>query len=308
MAESENIKRNTLKIAAVQLKAEPNSPQKNLESGLCAVRRAHEMGADIVLFPEMWSHAYAAPFETAFDNPFDPNFKAERDNWLDSALSEDSEYVNKFRAIAKELKIGIVITFMKKTQSNPENAAYLIGRDGSILIRYSKVHTCDFSLEALFNPGEEFFVSEFDGVKLGIMICYDREFPESARVLMLKGAEIILVPNACDMNPARINQLNARAFENMTGVVMANYPDKGWGHSCAFSPIVFDENGWCDNLMFECSDISEEISIAEFDIDKIRAYREYESWGNSYRKPLAYSALTDREVKSPFIRHDARNR
>ena len=60
------------------------------------------------------------------------------------------------------------------------------------------------------------------------MICYDLEFPESARVLTLKGARIILVSNASDMNPLRINQLNTRAFENMVGVTMANYPGKGW--------------------------------------------------------------------------------
>lgn len=91
-----------------------------------------------------------------------------------------------------------------------------------------------FSLEILLQSGEEFKVCEFDGIKLGVMICYDREFPESARVLMLKGAEIILVPNACDMNPARLNQLNSRAFENMVGVAMANYPGEKWGRSTAF--------------------------------------------------------------------------
>ena len=52
------------------------------------------------------------------------------------------------------------------------------------------------------------------------MICFDREFPESARILMLKGAEIILVPNACPMEINRISQLRARAFENMLGLVL----------------------------------------------------------------------------------------
>lgn len=91
-------------------------------------------------------------------------------------------------------------------------------------LTYDKVHTCDFSLEGQLESEEECKVCEFDGIKLGIMICYDREFPESARILMLQGAEIILVPNSCDMNPARLNQLSTRAFENMVGVAMANYP------------------------------------------------------------------------------------
>lgn len=56
------------------------------------------------------------------------------------------------------------------------------------------------------------------------MICYDREFPESARLLMLKDAELILVPNACPMEINRLSQLRARAYENMTAVATCNYP------------------------------------------------------------------------------------
>lgn len=55
------------------------------------------------------------------------------------------------------------------------------------------------------------------------MICYDREFPESARILMPKGAELILVPNACFLEHNRISQLRARAFENTVAVAVANY-------------------------------------------------------------------------------------
>ena len=62
-------------------------------------------------------------------------------------------------------------------------------------------------------------------VRVGAMICYDREFPESARILMLKGAELILVPNACPMEINRLAQLRGRAFENMTAIATCNYPD-----------------------------------------------------------------------------------
>ena len=70
---------------------------------------------------------------------------------------------------------------------------------------------------------------------IGAMICYDREFPESARILMLKGAEIILTPNACDLEANRLGQFRARAYENMVGVAMANYAAP-WqnGHSVAY--------------------------------------------------------------------------
>ena len=119
---------------------------------------------------------------------------------------------------------------------------------------------------------------------------------------MLKGAEIILVPNACDMNPARLNQLSARAFENMTGIVMANYPGKGWGNSCAFSPIVFDENGYTDNTLLMADDCSQGIFLAEFNMEQIRKYRKNETWGNAYRKPYAYKPLLDTRIEDPFIR------
>ena len=60
-----------------------------------------------------------------------------------------------------------------------------------MILQYAKVHTCDFADEACLESGDTFSVCDFHGVRLGVMICYDREYPESARLLMLKGAEII---------------------------------------------------------------------------------------------------------------------
>lgn len=292
-----------LKIAMVQQKAVPNDTNANLQLALQYVDKAYRMGADLVLFPEMWSNAYAPPFDGAFDNPLHSGFDKERDMWLQNAITIDSEYVMALRNIAKELHIGICATYLSKTISKPQNTAVIIDRNGDVILDYAKVHTCDFSLERLLQCGNEFKVCQFDGIQIGVMTCYDREFPESARVLMLKGAEIILVPNACDMNPARINQLSSRAFENMVGIAMANYPASNWGYSCAFSPIIFDKNGnYLDNTIIMATDISQQILIAEFDLDKIRDYRKCETWGNAYRKPQAYTDLLSCEVREPFIR------
>ena len=108
-------------------------------------------------------------------------------------------------------------------------------------MQYAKVHTCDFADEKALEPGNEFKVCDFGGVKLGIMICYDREYPESARILMLKGAEIILVPNDSESMKPRVQALSTRAYENMCGVAMANLNGRNAGNSCAFSPICRDE-------------------------------------------------------------------
>lgn len=294
-----------IKIALVQKKAVANNRNENLRLMLQYIKEASEMKADMVLFPEMWSNGYAPPFEGAFDEPEHPAFEKEREKWFENAIPIESEYVNAIRKAATEYEVGVCATFLSKKGNKCQNTAIIIDRKGNILLDYAKVHTCDFSLEKLLQSGNEFKVCEFEGVQIGVMICYDREFPESARILMLKGAEIILVPNACDMNPARINQLNSRAFENMVGIAMANYPGKDWGNSCAFSPIVFDENGkYVDNVIIKADDVSEDIFIAAFDLDKIRDFRRHETWGNAYRKPYAYSDLVSPEVKEPFIRRE----
>lgn len=293
----------SLKIGLIQHKAIANNIDMNLELGLKYIREAKKLGADIVIFPEMWSNGYEPPYGEAFDNPFDESYENERQKWLGEAVDEESNYVKSFKEIAKELEIGIVITYLSKGNISPQNTALVIDKTGEILMKYSKVHTCDFSLEGLLESGESFEVCDFCGVKLGVMICYDREFPESSRILMLKGAEIILVPNACDMNPARINQLSTRAFENMVGIAMANYPGKGWGNSRAYSPIVFDDDGnYVDNKIISADDTQEDILIAEFDLDSIRNYRKMETWGNAYRKVGAYKELLDTKVQEPFIR------
>lgn len=142
------------------------------------------------------------------------------------------------------------------------------------------------------------------------MICYDREFPESARILMLKGAEIILVPNACPMEINRISQLRARAFENMVGIATCNYPHGQPdcnGHSTAFDGIAYRENepGSRDTLLIEAGE-AEGIYTAVFPIDELRRYRSTEIHGNAYRHPGKYHALISREIHEPFLRRDYR--
>lgn len=85
----------------------------------------------------------------------------------------------------------------------------------------------DYSLEQVCEPGADFYVDELNTrngkIKNGSMIWFDRAFPESARVLMLKGAEIILTPNASHLDELCISQFKVRSYENMPGLAMANY-------------------------------------------------------------------------------------
>ncbi|MFO7919007.1 MAG: carbon-nitrogen hydrolase family protein [Anaerolineae bacterium] len=176
---------------------------------------------------------------------------------------------------------------------------------------YAKVHTCDWDKEALLTPGDAFHVCSLDtrrgAVQVGAMICFDREFPESARILMLKGAELILTPNACRLEANRLGQFRARAYENMLGLAMTNYaaPQEN-GHSVAFDGIAFDEEGESrDTCLVEAGE-EEGVYIATFDLEAIRAYRQREVWGNAYRKPGRYEDLVAPHVAPPFVREDAR--
>lgn len=126
---------------------------------------------------------------------------------------------------------------------------------------------------------------------------------------MLKGAEIILAPNACPMEINRISQLRARAYENMLGIATCNYPfgkPDCNGHSTAFDGIAYnDANGSRDTLIIEAGE-REGIYITDFPIDELRKYRQNEVHGNAYRRPEKYGMLICESISEPFIRKDCR--
>ena len=210
--------------------------------------------------------------------------------------------------------MAIGITLLEKTDSLPKNTLVLFDRHGNRVLTYAKVHTCDFGVEKDLMPGEDFYVCTLDTqigeIKVGAMICYDREFPESARILMLKGAEIVLVPNACPMEINRLSQLRARAYENMIGIATCNYPDSVPdcnGHSSAFDGVAYlpDLSVSRDTCVLE-ADGSEGIFVAEFDMEMIREYRNTEVHGNTYRRPEKYKLILSDEINEPFVRSDYR--
>lgn len=294
---------NTLKIAIVQEKRHPYDMEGNTEKGINIVKKAKELGADIVLFPECWITGYEFP-QVNETLEVEEIIKTEAfKEWNELALDENSQWIKAFCSIAKELNIGVVITGYTKGVNRPQNSAFVISKEGEILMKYSKVHTCDFSYEKMLESGDEFKVCDFEGVKLGVMICYDREYPESARILMLKGAEIVLVPNDCGAMKHRVQALSTRAYENMVGVVMANPPGENAGCSCAFSPIPWDREGIpVDNVIVMADDKTEDIFMAEYNLEELRHYRSREMMGNTFRKVKAYSELLKDEINEPFKR------
>ena len=280
-----------LKVAMVQYDANEPDIDFNTKVAMKYIKEAKESGADIVLFPECFLTAYCCPDIVEELLPLEElENDSEFIDWCNSAVTEEEEHVLQIRKLAKELQIGVVITAFTKGEKYPQNTAFIIDRNGDIILKYSKVHTCDFDWERYLESGQEFKVCKFDGVNIGVMICYDREYPESARELMLQGAEIIFNPNCCGGMEPRLKELSVRAMENMVGVAMANPPAPGMGRSAAFNPMVWDENGEVlDNTIIVAEEFFEGIVYAEFDIDVIRKYRENEDLGK-FRKPRAYKS------------------
>lgn len=275
-----------LRIALLQL-LPGRSLEEQLNIGKTACIKAKDMGADIALFPEMWSDGYYLPQE---------------DGAVDKlAIATDSEFIVSFCSLAKELQMAIGITYLEKSDTKPRNSIILFDKSGVPKLHYSKIHTCAFADEKVLSPGEDFYVTDLDigrgTVKVGSMICFDREFPESARILMLKGAEVILAPNACPMEINRLAALRTRAYENKVAIATCNYP-KGQpdcnGHSTLFDGVAWlrDEPGTRDMCILEAPE-AEGIYLAQIDIDMLRDYREHEVMGEKYRRPDKYRIIAN---------------
>ena len=272
-------------VALLQMEPNKNDIAANLNKAETFCREAAEKGADIALMPEMWSIGYTR---------FDADKPGAREEFYKDALAKDSAEIQRFAVLAKELNMAIAITYMEAYDPLPRNSVTLFDRHGQEVYTYAKVHTSDFKpMEASMTPGDDFYVGTLDirvgPVQVGSMICFDREQPESARLLMLKGAELILTPNACGLDELRLDQFKIRAWENVAGVAMTNYPRPSHnGHSVAYAA-----SGECLVMAEE----KEGIYMATFDLEDLRGRRGRCIWGNAYRRPHRYGDLlkTDRD-------------
>ena len=284
--------RDHMKVSIAFLQLLPaGSLKENMEKGIEACLQAKGKGSDIALFPEMWSCGYVFPHEAA--------------SLRECSIPADGFFVKRFSELSAQLDMAIAITLLEQHEPKPRNTVCLFDRHGRLQYRYSKVHICDFGEgddEGVLDAGDNFFVADLDTkdgiIKVGSMICYDREFPESARILMLKGAELLLVPNACPMEQNRLAQLRGRAYENMLAIATCNYPAPHPdcnGHSTLFDGVVYlpELSGSRDTCVFEAGE-GEGVYVAELDIDMLREYRQREVWGRKSRRPELYGVISDK--------------
>ncbi|MBN1126328.1 MAG: carbon-nitrogen hydrolase family protein [Sedimentisphaerales bacterium] len=282
-----------LKIALLQMQPDGNNQSANMDKAERFCRQAADLSADIALMPEMWNIGYTS---------FDAKKEDALEGFRQQAVSTEHPSIQRFARLAKELNMAIAVTYEQAWNPCPRNTVTLFDRHGKEVLTYAKVHTCDFqTMEASMTPGEDFFVTNLDTrigpVKVGAMICYDREQPESARILMLKGAELILTPNACGLDDLRLVQFRVRAVENVCHVAMTNYPSpKENGHS-----VAYNAGGECVVMAGE----KEGLFIATFDMESLRQRRRNSIWGNAFRRPRRYKAMLSAEKDDVWKRNNA---
>ena len=273
-------------VAMLQLEP-PATKAASLLSLEAAVRRAAAGGADVALAPEMWSTGYEVQFPESAGNAGLTTTVADLRAvfaWAGEGSSEtlDGPYISHLRELAKEVNIAIAVGMMRRGADDgplvpPTNSVVLIDRHGTIRYAYDKVHTCRWIAPgALLQPGREFFTAALEtksgqSVVVGSIICADREFPEASRTLAaMRGAELMLTPNACTLKPQQLRQFRTRAAENVMGVAMTNYA----GPAYLGKSVAFDHRG---RTLSAPAAIEEEVIFATFDIGALRRARKEEA-------------------------------
>ena len=266
------------KIALVQYQSVLGDLQKNADRAVEMVREAAAKGAKIVCFPEMFNTGY--------------NFQLIGDGFHNCGETIDGHTITRLQKVAKECACDVIapITLEKKVKGVFYNAAVVIDDEGVVLGDYSKHHL--WAAERYyFHAGEDIPVFDTKYGKIGVMICYDAGFPETARVLTLKGAELIFMPSAWRIQDWDMWNLNIpqRALENTLYVAGVNR----FGHEDDL--YMFGNSkvaDWRGRIIAESKEEKEEIVYAEIDLDQLTKAR-LDIHYLKDRRPDSYKLLSE---------------
>lgn len=204
-----------LRISLLQHKPVPADTNAALERLEHYAKRSSENACQLLLVPEASITGYNIPKLTM----------------QSVALNVDSEFTRRLKSICRENNIAIAYGFAERDGENFYNTVQLINRFGEIAGKYRKTHLWGNLDKTLFSPGVSLDctpanqLAVIENFKIGLLICYDVEFPECARALALRGADLILVPTGL-MQPWREvaeQVVPVRAYENQLFIAYANY-------------------------------------------------------------------------------------
>jgi len=263
---------------------------ENIATAERLVRQAAEAGAQMILLQEL------------FERPY---FCREQQNaYLDFATTMDANTaVQHFRGIAKQLGVVLPISYYEEAGLARYNALAVIDADGEVLSNYRKTHIPQapgYEEKFYFSPGDTGFeVVQTRFARLGCGICWDQWFPETARALALKGAEVLMYPTAIGNEPEHPEldssghwrrTMQGHAAANMVPLVASNrIGDELVGQTPGTYYGTSFIAGYTGEILAEAGD-QEAVLIATVDLDEAAAYRG--SWGVFRdRRPHMYGAL-----------------
>jgi N-carbamoylputrescine amidase len=280
----------TIKVAATQMRCSANKAD-NIARAENLVRAAADQGARIILLQELFETLYFC--------------QAERPEFFQLATErENNAAIAAFSKIARELAVVLPVSFFEKKNQAHYNSLAVIDADGSVLDTYRKTHIPDgpgYEEKYYFNPGDTGFrVWQTRYAKIGVGICWDQWFPETARCLALKGAEILFYPTAIGSEPPDPNYdsrdhwqtvMRGHSAANLVPVVAANRigSEEIDNSTITFygSSFITDNKG---QMVAVADRENETVLVAEVDLDLYAAERA--AWGLFRdRRPEKYGPL-----------------
>lgn len=278
-----------VKVAVTQMSCSWN-PEETLAKADRLVRQAAGKGAKIILLQEL------------FETPYFCQLQKFEYLELAKPLGENPA-VHHFRKVAREVDVVLPVSFFERAGNTQFNSVAVIDADGEILGVYRKTHIPDglpYAEKFYFTPGDTGFkVWDTKYGRIGVGICWDQWFPETARSLALLGAEILLFPTAIGSEPtlgkdSRVHWRNVmvgHAAANMMPVIASNRIGKETEeesemtfYGCSF---IADNHG---ELVEQADDHTEAVLVHEFDFDALA--KERREWGIFRdRRPEMYKTL-----------------
>jgi len=270
-------KSNTIRFAGIQIIA-GGDIDRNILRAVEMAEIAAEKGAGIICYPEL------------FLNPWFP--REEEKSHLSRALDASSKSLKQFQAFSESAKTVLIVPFFESANGAYYNSAAVIDA-GKLTGVYRKMHVPNLPLyreQFYFSPGTLGFpVFETSRGRIGVQICWDNLFPEGARILALKGAEIIVSPTAASINTHSLweRAIMANAFANNLFIFRVNRVGQEEGIS--FYGRSFCANPWGE-MVSDLAGGKESIVIADIDLAERRAATD--TWGFlKHRRPVEYGDL-----------------
>lgn len=229
-------------------------------------------GTDLVVFPETTLTGFPT-----------------RDNVADVAEPLDGPSLCAVRDAARKADVGVVVGFSERDAGRFYNTTVLIDQHGEVALRYRKTHLWASDV-GVYEPGDTITVCEFKGMSVGILICYDIEFPETARAVALLGADLLIVTNGnmAPFGPVHRRAITARAMENQMFAALVNRIGDGdeglWftGESALVSPF--------GEVLCEAP-ATESVLLANIDKNLLAACREHYTYLRDARIGLSMSGV-----------------